>query len=64
MPPKTKDQNERTRIWYSGNGGCECNNAEDILPAAHIMLSYYHIRFRVNDSRVRLENISDGKKAH
>lgn len=56
MPQPTSEENE-TKIYYSGNGGVRGKNAENILPHPRIMLSFYHIMFRVNDSAVRAEDL-------
>lgn len=59
MPRVTleNDDEKTTRIYYGGNGGTDQKNIEDMLPNCRILLSFYHIRFRVNDSNRRAERL-------
>ena len=62
MPLPTNESDDETKIYYSGNGGVRGKNAENILPAPRVMLSFYHILFKVNDSAIRAQDLLDHVK--
>lgn len=62
MPQETQDNKGPTRIYWGGNGGTDQKNAEDILSPCRIMLSFYHIHFRVNDSNRRAARLTKDAK--